>query len=138
MSYFQQYSDPIEVNKLIEKLQNLGFRLENPAQKESNPNWFVTNHQSGARVLFQVQGKILSYKLYPNMLLAKITSGLLSFLFLLINGFFEVAFGVSLGSLPLMIALALTIISPIAIRKQMYTSNNAYLLDSIESQLDSI
>ena len=138
MSYLQQYSEPIEVNKLIDKLEHFGFSLENPVRKEGNANWFITNHESGARVAFQVQGKILSYKLHPKMLIAQITSGALTLFFLLLNGFFEVAFGVSLGSLPLMIALAFAIMTPIAVRKQMYSSNYTYLLDSIESHLDSI
>lgn len=138
MSYSHSYSEPIEVNKLIEKLQKVGFILENSVQQDGNANWFITNHESGARVAFQVQGKALWYKLHPKMLFAQITSGTLTLFFLLLNGFFEVAFGVSLGSLPLMIALVVTIISPLAIRKQLYTSKYSYLLDSIESHLDSI
>lgn len=138
MSYFQQYSDTVDVNKLVDKLQHLGFRLENPVQKDGSANWFITNHESGARVAFQVQGNILSYKLHPKMLVAQITSGALTLLLLLLNGFFQVNFGVSLGSLPLMVALALTIISPIAVKKQMHRSNYSYLLDRIESHLDSI
>jgi len=138
MSYLQQYSEPIEVNKLIDKLQQSSFVLENPIQRDGTAQWFVMNHESGARVAFQVQGKILSYKLHPKMLIAQITSGALTLFFLLLNGFFEVAFRVSLGSLPLMIALAFAIITPIAVRKQMYSSNYIYLLDNIESHLDSI
>jgi hypothetical protein len=138
MSYSQQYSEPIEVNQLIEKLQQFGFKLENPVQKDGSANWFITNHESGARVAFQVQDKILSYKLYPKMLFAQITSGVLAFSVLMLNSLFEVSTGVSLGSLPLLFALAVAIISPIAIRKQMCTSKYEYLLDRIESHLDSI
>jgi hypothetical protein len=138
MSYSQQYSEPIEVNNLIDKLQQLGFKLENPVQVDGSANWFITNHESGARVAFQVQGKVLSYKLHPKMLVAQITSGALTLLFLLLNGFFQVNFGVSLGSLPLVFALTLTVVSPTAVRKQIYTSNYSYLLDRLESHLDSI
>lgn len=138
MSYSQQYSEPIEGNQLIEKLQQFGFRLENAVQQDGSANWFITNLESGARVAFQVQDKILSYKLYSKMLYAQITSGVLAFSVLVLNSFFEVSTGVSLGSLPLKVALALTIISPIAVKKQMNRSNYSYLLDHIESHLDSI
>jgi len=138
MSYSQHYTEPIDINELIGKLQHFGFRLENPVQKDGSANWFITNHESGARVAFQVQDKILSYKLHPKMLVAQITSGVLAFSVLILNSFLEVSTGVSFGSLPLMFALAVAIISPIAVRKHMHTSNYTYLLDRIESHLDSI